>query len=310
MSAIPIASHKPRSAGHDWFERHLPELISRCRAFLRRVPDHVREEAQAETLASIFQYVLNAERRGKLSALTPFTLVSCFGRGVCLGRRMTGTSTKDALSEACHRQHGLRVISLDDPPVKFATRGPEGVQLSDALAAPKGDCPFENARRNIDYPEILHRAHANRKVRRVFTFFCETAGAGKQKNLARELGVSEPRVCQLKDELADILAAQGYQPSGTRKSSKKPKKRGRRARRVPRHLDAIPLNAGTSPARRRHDRPEDCRAPRPRPARRLPTVLRNGSEIPQRNAATDGESIKAEGRKGAQTTACHARRTR
>lgn len=308
MSAIPIPFHGSRSAGHNWFERHLPELTSRCRAFTRRVPDHVREEAQAEILASIFQYVLRAERRGKLSALTPFTLVSFFGRAFCDGRRMTGSSRTDVMSVATQRRRGFQVISLET--VEPDASGDGFVRLADVLADPKADRPLENTRRNVDYPEILDHAGASRKVKRVFTFFCETASAGKQKDLARELGVSAPRVCQLKDELADILAAQGYQPSGTRKSSKKPKKRGRRARRVPRHLDAIPLNAGTSPARGRRDRPEGCRTPRPRPARCLPILLWNGSEIPQRNAATDGKSIKAERRKGARAAGCHARRTR
>ncbi len=111
MSAIPSLSHGPQSAGHDWFERHLPELTSRCRAFLRRVPVHTREEAQAEILASIFQYVLRADRRGKLHALTPFTLVSFFGRGVCQGRRMTGTSTTDALDVVPERCLTLKRVS-------------------------------------------------------------------------------------------------------------------------------------------------------------------------------------------------------
>jgi hypothetical protein len=224
MPAVPITSHKPRSSGHDWFERHLPELASRCRAFMRRVPSHDREEAQAETLGSIFQYVLRAAERGKLSALTPFTLVSFFGRGVCEGRRMTGTSTKDLLSEACHRHHGLRVVSLDDPHVKLGSCSPGGVQFSEALVDPKADRPLENVRRDIDYPEILEREGASPKARRVFEFLCETAGAGKQKHLARELGVSEPRVCQLKGELADMLSAHGYGPSVAHKPQRRPSK--------------------------------------------------------------------------------------
>jgi hypothetical protein len=59
MSTVPIASRSSQSAGHQWFESRLPELSSRCRTFLRRIPYHLREEAQAEILASIFQYVLH-----------------------------------------------------------------------------------------------------------------------------------------------------------------------------------------------------------------------------------------------------------
>ena len=244
MSAIPIASHKPRSAGHDWFEQRLPELISRCRAFTRRVPDHVREEAQAEILASIFQYVLRAERRGKLSALTSFTLVSFFGRAFCDGRRMTGSSRTDVMSLATQRRRGFRVISLET--VEPDASGDGFVRLADVLADSKADLPLERARRNIDYPEILERQQASPKAKRVFEFLCQTACAGKQVELAAELGVSPPRITQLKGELADRLAEEGYFPAGFRPSERVRPRRTRR--RGSRHLREIPLNAGSTPA--------------------------------------------------------------
>jgi hypothetical protein len=279
MSTLPIAS-RFQSAGHQWFESRLPELSSRCRTFLRRIPHHLREEAQAEILASIFQYVLRTAARGRLAALTPYTLVLFVGRKVCQGQRITGTSTTDVLSEACRRRHRLRVISLEDPRVRRAAcqiaessrdgvyRGrcevprhdpdrcdshhfharPWQVRLADALTDRKTDRPLENARRNVDYPEILDRARAGHKLRRVFSFLLETAGAGRQTDLARELGVSAPRICQLKNKLADILAAAGYCPSGAPNSPEGANRRPGRPRTVQGHLDVVPLNAGTSPA--------------------------------------------------------------
>ncbi|MHC4066099.1 MAG: hypothetical protein ACYSUI_16610 [Planctomycetota bacterium] len=138
-------------------------------------------------------------------------------------------------------------------------RSPAGLRLSEILADPKADRPVENTRRNIDYPEILGRAAANRTVRRVFTFLCETASAGKQVDLARELGVSAPRVCQLKAELADILAAYGYEPPRLGQTAKLPTKRGRPAGESRRRLRESPLNAGTSPAAGPCRKPESPR---------------------------------------------------
>jgi hypothetical protein len=74
-----------QSAAHTWFEAHLRELTSRAHAFVRRLPRNDREEAVAEVLGQIFAYTVRAAARGKLHLLTPFTLVSFFGRAYCAG---------------------------------------------------------------------------------------------------------------------------------------------------------------------------------------------------------------------------------
>lgn len=244
MTAIPIPSQCPRTAAHVWYEAHLPELTRRCRAFTYRLPSFVREEAQAEILAGILVYLLSAERRGKLHAVTPFSLVSFYGRAFCDGRRVAGSSRSDVMSSAAQRRRGFRVVSLET--MELDPSGDGFVRLADVLADSKADRPPENVRRDIDYPEILDRQQASPKARRVFEFLCETACAGKQVELAAELGVSPPRITQLKGELADRLAEEGYFPAGLRPSERvRPRQnRGRRSRR----LREIPLNAGTSPA--------------------------------------------------------------
>ena len=80
---------------------------------------------------------------------------------------------------------------------------------------------------------------------RQFTI-CDPACAGKQVELAAELGVSPPRITQLKGELADRLAEEGHFPAGFRPSERVRPRRTRR--RGSRRLREIPLNAGTSPA--------------------------------------------------------------
>jgi hypothetical protein len=244
MTTIPIPSQCARPAAHVWYEARLPELTRRCRAFTYRLPRFVREEAQAEILAGIFEYLLSAERRGKLHALTPFSLVSFFGRAFCGGRRVAGSSRTDVMSSAAQRRRGFRVVSLET--MELDPSSDRFVRLADVLANSKADLPLERARRNIDYPEILERQQASPKAKRVFEFLCQTACAGKQVELASELGVSQPRITQLKHELADRLAEEGYFPAGFRPRERvrprKPRRRGSRS------LREIPLNAGTSPA--------------------------------------------------------------
>ena len=253
MSAIPKHRRPIRTAAHAWFDQNLPELTSRCNAYFRHRPALEREEATADTLAAVFRYAIGAEARGKLSLLTCYTLVSFFGRAYCEGRRMAGYSSTDVMSEAARRRHGLRVISLEemhDSPTTN-TRNPDSI--SEMLADSKVDRPPENVRRNLDYLEILERSQASTKAKRVFRFLCETAGEGRQIELAREMRVAPSRITQLKAELALSLAAHGYAPLGW--SPSEPRRMcasGRSVRRPAQHLREIPLNPGTTPPRGRN----------------------------------------------------------
>jgi hypothetical protein len=160
---------------------------------------------------------------------------------------MTGSHPKDVLSQAARIKNGHKVFSLQTPdPAALRKQQQVQVSLADTLADRKADRPLENVRRNLDYSDILDREAANRKVRRVFRFFCETAGQGPQVELARELGVSPPRVCQLKAQLADMLAAHDYEPPATRPKKPSRSRRGRNTERQNRRRE-IPLNTGTNP---------------------------------------------------------------
>ena len=197
-----------------WFQAHWTELKDRCQTFFRYPPYDAREEASAETIAMGFQYAVRAERRGVLARLTHYTLVSYFGHNVRRGRKLCGSTREDV--HGYRDQHRIRVESLSQP-----IPTPEGddyctqPSLADALCARSAgmNSPLENARRNLDYPYILEHESASRKVRRVLVFFYETRGTGLQKDLARELHVSQPRVTQLKHQLANCLAAHDYAPA-------------------------------------------------------------------------------------------------
>ncbi|HUU96072.1 MAG TPA: hypothetical protein VM487_10060 [Phycisphaerae bacterium] len=244
MSTSPAVGPIPRSDAHRWFDHHLPELIRRARLFARRLPRGERDEAVAEILAMMFRYVFSAAVRGKLRVLTAPALVRFYCWAYLDGRRAAGASGRDVFSPRVHRRHGVSVVSLDQPR-RIRTRDGETVlSLSEVLADRRSDRPPEHCRKNVDYEEILQRQKASRKARAVFDLLAETHGAARGVDMARQLRVSTPRIVQLKYELADCLAAEGYGPPAVWM-----RRRSRRGRGRPRRPDP-PLNVGTSPPSR------------------------------------------------------------
>lgn len=193
--------------------------MSRCHGYFHFLPPIEQEEAEQETLAAIVQYVTRAAERGKLQRLTPYTLIVFFGRLCKAGRPMTGFKSTDAMSETAQRRGHHRVCSLSQPRRIRTDRGERVARLSEVLSDSREDSPFEHARRDIDFPEILAKEQVGPKGRRVFQFLGETHGAGSHKELARELGVAASRVSQIKSELAVCLTRHGYGPSATRSST-------------------------------------------------------------------------------------------
>ena len=213
-----VLNSKPQSSVvHAWFDSNLAELTHRCNFEFRRLPFVDREEAVAETIAAIFQHAARAAVRGKLRRLTPYTLVLFFGRLCRAGRRMAGFTSTDVFSETPARRRHHAIIPLHEMARIQTDCGEKVVKLSDVLADPREDSPMENARRNIDYPEILRREHVGVQGRRVFEFLATTHGDGRQKDLASELGISAGRVTQIKGQLAACLARHEYGPPVTRR---------------------------------------------------------------------------------------------
>jgi hypothetical protein len=251
---VPSTTAGP-SAAEIWFQENLPELQSRVRVFVRRFPLDERPDGSAEILGQVWRYVLSAAHRGKLANLTAFTLVMFFGRSYAAGRRLSGACSTDVYSPTSSLRRDVRIVSLEECRTSRTPEGGARLPLSEVLADRRAPNPLEATRQNLDYPAILRRQRASRKARRVFAWLAQTQGSGRQTELARELRVSEPRVVQLKQELAKHLAAEGYECSGRQRRADRPLQR--RARRY-----APPLNAGTSPAL--SDGPSVHGAPPPR----------------------------------------------
>ena len=188
-----------------------PDLVRRARLRHGRLDPEAREEAVAETLAYTARSVHAAADRGTLDRLSPSTCVYYAAKHVERGRRVAGYSTQCPLSEAGRQKHDHRAVSLD-------RHAPDDDrQLHQAIADPKGEPPFEAVRRRLDYPVLLHREAVSGKARATLHFLAETHGSGKQTHLAAELMVTPARITQLKGELADALAGDGYHsPLGRR----------------------------------------------------------------------------------------------
>jgi len=223
MTTLNVVPGPAPASAAAWFTENLSELTRRAQTFARRFPRSHRDDAVADILGQVFRYSLSAATRGKLALLTPFTLVSFFGRGYASGRRLAGPDTRDVLAPAVQQRHRLRIVSFDE---RRRLRTPEGeywLPLSEVLADRRVHDPREACRQNLDYPGILRRQRASRKARRVFAYLAQTHGSGRQTELARELRVSPPRVTQLKYQLADCLAAEDYGPPPTRPERGRPR---------------------------------------------------------------------------------------
>lgn len=198
----------PTSEANAWIITHLPELQSRAKANLSLLSREQQEEAVAEVIAMSVAWTRSAARRGRLDKVTAFWLVTFASRQWRQGRRFAGCTSSCVLSKGAKIKHGLKVTSLDSTDEGSVT-APRS-QLTESLEDRDTENPFDIVRRRSDYPWIMDREEVSSKAQRVFGYFTETMGAGKQTELAAELKVTPGRVTQLKRQLADALAKHDY----------------------------------------------------------------------------------------------------
>ncbi len=199
-----------QSPAHQWFTNNLPEIQSRSRACLSRLPHNYREEAMAEVMGAVFKAGVHAQRNGVLAKITPYHAVVYAVKQFRQGRRMAGYTTTDVLSEATQAKGRCKVVSLSSlDPDELENGRP--VTLAETLADQRQDCnPYEQVRQNLDYPGILRQERVSRKARKVFKALTKDRSTGQGLRLAMDLKVSPGRICQLKEELAKVLAKHDY----------------------------------------------------------------------------------------------------
>lgn len=212
---LPVFDRSNQQA-RKWFDERHVELLSRAQATFRQLHADHREEAVAEVLATIFSWACRAAGRGRLDKLTAFWAVTFAARQYRQGRRLAGYTSSCVMSEAARAKRGLRVVSLDEP-LGTSRDGREMSRLG-SLADVGEEDPAEAARRRHDYPAMLREV--SDKAAGTFKFLAESHGAGLQTELAAALMVSPGRITQLKAELADAFAHEGYRgPLGRRTSA-------------------------------------------------------------------------------------------
>ena len=178
------------------------ELISRAKAYFSYLPMERREEAIAETVARAVAWTISAARRGTLYRVTAYWLVIYSAQQLRAGRWFAGTSSKCVMSEAARIKRGIRIGSLDEV---ICVDDGRPLTLHECLAGDDGENPFDIVRREQDYADIFEKESVSTKAAATFQFLADTNGEGRQCDLAKELGVSEGRITQLKDEVGVAL---------------------------------------------------------------------------------------------------------
>lgn len=204
--SIRSGTVQPRDAlpmAREWFMANYDELCSRTAACFARTRAADREESMAEAMALAYAAVTRTAQRGNLSRLTVYWLVVFSVRQVRCGRQCAGTSSRCVLSPHTQRRGRVRVTSLEALDPRTSKQ-----RYRDALSNGDAEDPSEIVRRRMDYPLIL--AEVSASARATFDFLAVSHGAGRQSDLADELGVTPGRVTQLKREIGAALTARGY----------------------------------------------------------------------------------------------------
>jgi hypothetical protein len=150
-----------------------------------------KEECLQEMRALAWLWFVRAVRRGKAPEDFPSALAGYAARAVHGGRRLAGTEkADDVLSCRARRRHGFAVGPLPG-------RGDAaGSALGEALHDNRRTPPPEQVAFRLDFP--AWRRTRSRRDRRVID---ELMAGGRTREVARQHGVSDARVSQLRREL-------------------------------------------------------------------------------------------------------------
>ncbi len=183
------------------FTQMLPEIQSRASLTFRHLDPDAKEEAVAETLALSWKNHLQCSLRGKAvgaSSLAHYAML-----GVKSGRSLNGQNSTDVLAPRTQILGRVAVESLDAVP-DHHTREDGWWDRSDILEDRRTiEQPFERVRIKHDYGAFLSEPCVTEQEQRVFELLAEGWRTGE---MAHELDVSAPRVCQIKDAIGRKLS--------------------------------------------------------------------------------------------------------
>ena len=187
------------------FAEFLPDIQRITGSVLSGRDPESREEAVAEVTAQCWMNWLHLACRDR--DVTPGSLAHYGMLAVRSVRSLAGSNSTDVLSPRTRMLGRSRVQSFDAAPCPGSADGDDSADgswdCSWALADNRlWENPLERTRVKLDYGAFLRRGGLNRQERRVFRMLARGHTTGE---MAAKLGVSAPRVCQIKKALGEKL---------------------------------------------------------------------------------------------------------
>jgi hypothetical protein len=177
------------------FAEIMPHVQRIAKYAFRYMDADAREDAVAEAVALAWQNHLHCSLAGKSPGAPSIAHYAV--KNVRCGRRFAGTSSTDVHSEKTQMMGRATVSHTGNPPDSIGD-GPT-TPLIDHRTWMR---PFHRTRVEMDYPDFLEQEEVTDQERTVFAMLAE----GRMgKEIAAELDVSQPRVCQIKKSLSRKL---------------------------------------------------------------------------------------------------------
>ncbi len=193
----------PVQTTQDKFVQMMPHIERIAGHVFKNINPVDREEAVAETVALCWKNYLHCMLVGKDVKASSMAYYAV--QGVKSGRSMCGGSRKDALSQPTRTLLGQQA------------QGARGGGWPDALVDKRvWERPLEHTRINLDYGQFLQLPQVTEQERSVFELLAQ---GFRTSEIAKYLGVSAPRVCQIKNSMGEKLLAffgQGMWPVSRR----------------------------------------------------------------------------------------------
>ncbi len=199
---MPTTEVAGLSDAQDRFVAMMPEIEPRAEVAFRHLDPEAREEAVAEAMALCWRNYLHCAAVGK--PVAPASLAHYAAVSVRSGRTCCGESSTDVLAPRTRLLGRATVESLDAASIRGSGSDRDGWwDRSDTLEDRRLlERPFERVRIRHDYGKFLSLPSVTDQERRVFDLLALGYRTGE---IARDLHVSAPRACQIKQAMGRKL---------------------------------------------------------------------------------------------------------
>jgi hypothetical protein len=182
------------SQWQEGFLQVLPAVETHAKIQFRRLPVQQREDAIQEAIASAVVAYRRLAAQGRLHVAHPGTIATNAVHHVRNGRHVGGhqDGARDAMSSACHRRHGLEVVSYDRHRFPSSLRNGTDGWRQLVLADRKVPVPDLAAFR-VDFGQWFQM-----RSRRDRSIISALIGGEQPSGVAERFGITRGRVSQLR----------------------------------------------------------------------------------------------------------------